>query len=84
MLVNRWGIFIPWPSLFPMSSGLADGAAMVPLWAAGAGVVVCQTKRGCRVGTVGVLLCVASLILAALRWFSAASKVVSSASNENK
>ena len=63
-------MFIPWPSLFAMSSGFAGIAVMVSLCAAAAAaaVVVCRrTGSGCRVGSVGVLLCVASLLLAAER-----------------
>ena len=44
-------MFIPWPSVFPMSSGLADVAVMVPLNAVVAAVVVCRgTGSRCRVG----------------------------------
>ena len=61
-------MFIPWPSVFPMSSGLADVAVMVPLNAVVAAVVVCRgTGSRCRVGSVGVLCVVASLLLAAER-----------------
>ena len=51
-----------------MSSGLADVAVMMPLCAAAAAVVVCRrTGSGCRVGSVGVLCVVVSLLLAAER-----------------
>ena len=60
---------MPWPSVFPMSSAFADVDVMVPLCAdAAAAVVICRrTGSGCHVGSVGVLLCVASLLLAAER-----------------
>ena len=54
--------------MFPMSSGLADVAVMVPRNAVVAAVVVCRgTGSRCRVGSVGVLCVVASLLLAAER-----------------
>ena len=58
-------MFIPWPSVFPITSGLADVAVMVTLCTAAAAVVVRRrTGSGCRVGSVGVLCAVASLLLA--------------------
>ena len=54
--------------MFPMSLGLAGVAVMALLCAAAAVVAVCRrTGSGCRDGAVGVLLCVASSLLAAER-----------------
>ena len=51
--------------MFPITSGLADVAVMVTLCTAAAAVVVRRrTGSGCRVGSVGVLCAVASLLLA--------------------
>ena len=76
-------MFIPWPSVFPMSSGLADVAVMVPLNAVVAAVVVCwRTGIGCRVGSVGVLRVVycflgpcCRTLNTDVRWVSAASRM---------
>ena len=70
------------PSVFPMSSELADVTVMTPLSAAASVVAVCRRiSSGRRDGAVGVLLYVASSLLAAERWmlmccgFTAASRI---------
>ena len=68
------------PSVFPMIPGRADVAGMVPLCTAAAVVAVCSGS-GCRDGAVGMLLRVASSLLAADCWMlmcggiSAASRI---------